>query len=84
VKTTRITEIAVETDEVVMVRKLGSPVAAWCRECEGPVSMVTPEEAAALTAVSWREISRQVETGQVHFMETLDGLLLICVNSLSR
>jgi hypothetical protein len=84
VKTTRFTEITVETDEVLVIRKRNSPLATWCSECDDPAAMLTPQEAAVLTGVSWREISRRVESGRVHFTETPDGLLLICINSLSR
>ena len=83
-KTTRITEITVETDEVVVVRKLGGPTVEWCSECGEATTMLTPEQAVALTGASWREISRRVEAGRVHFTETGDGLLLICTNSLSQ
>jgi hypothetical protein len=84
VKTKRMTEITVETDEVFVIRRLGSSVAARCVECGERVSMVTAEEAARLTGLGWREIARRVETGGVHFLETTDGQLLICIDSLSE
>jgi len=43
--------------------------------------MGTPEEAAMMAGVSWRTISQWVEEGRVHFTETPEGLLLICINS---
>lgn len=46
--------------------------------------MVTPEEAAVLACVSPRTIYRGVEAGRIHFMETPEGLLLICLNSWSQ
>ena len=45
--------------------------------------MGTPDEAAILAHVSSRTIYRWVEAETIHFAETPDGLLLICLNSLS-
>jgi hypothetical protein len=97
VKTTRTIEINVETDELLVIKKVGSPVAVPCAECgqtagggaasgeapsgEAP-SMATPEEASRLTGLTCREISRRVEAGRVHFIETTDGLLFVCLKSL--
>jgi heterodisulfide reductase subunit C len=82
VKTTRTIEISVETDEVFVIRRVGSPVLVGCAQCGEATSLVTPEEASRLTGLSCREISRRVEAGLVHFSETTDGLLFICINSL--
>ena len=43
--------------------------------------MVTPENAAAITARSVRTIYRWVEAGEVHFIEEPGGVL-ICISSL--
>jgi len=44
--------------------------------------MLGPEEAAAFARLSQRAIFRLIESNQLHFTETPDGILLICVNSL--
>jgi excisionase family DNA binding protein len=44
--------------------------------------MVTAEEAAAVAGVTRRTIYRWVEAQSVHFAETPDGALLICLDSL--
>ena len=46
--------------------------------------MVTPEEAAAVARVTVRSIYTRIEAEGVHFLETPDGRLLLCVNSLSQ
>jgi hypothetical protein len=46
--------------------------------------MVTPEQAAAIVGSSVRAVNQSVEAGRVHFLETPDGGLLVCVNSLSE
>ena len=45
--------------------------------------MLMPQEAARIAQVSVREMNRSVEAGQVHFLETAEGLLLVCMNSLA-
>jgi hypothetical protein len=84
VETTRRIEITVETDEVIVIRRLGRSVTGWCGECGAQVEMVTAEEAACLAGVRWREMARRVEASRVHFAETPDGQMLICFNSISQ
>ena len=76
-------EITVETDEVWVIRRPGRLVRAWCPTCGRQVGMVTPDEAAVVAGVSWRTMARWVEAEKVHFTETPDGLLLVCLNSLA-
>lgn len=56
----------------------------FCTKCGFPVRWVVPEEAMALSQSSLREIFRKIETGNLHFVETADGFLLVCCNSLTR
>lgn len=44
--------------------------------------MVTAERAAALSGLSTRAIYRKIESRQIHFIETADGRLWVCGNSL--
>ena len=73
--------ITVVTDEF-LVSKLGTGCNAECRGCGSIVKMLGLEEAMTLAKVGSREIYRRVETGQLHFMETATGHLLICLESL--
>lgn len=43
--------------------------------------MYLPEHAAAVSRTTPRDIYRRVESGELHFVETRDGELLICGNS---
>lgn len=45
--------------------------------------MVTPEQAAVLFHLSTRQIHHMVDEGTVHFVEMSDGLLMICLKSLT-
>ncbi len=54
-----------------------------CPVCAGAV-MITPEVAAIFARVTVRGIYARVETGGVHYLETPDGSLLLCADSLSQ
>ena len=74
-------EITVETRQMIIHRSTNqTPI--WCTECASPVQLIEPEEAAVLADVSTRTIYRRVERGQLHFVETDAGKLLICPNFL--
>ena len=77
------TEITVEVDELIYAADRSSELRpAWCNACEALMTMVTPQQASAIAGVSVRTIYQWVESNRVHFVETGDGLLLLCVNSL--
>jgi len=75
------TETIIETHQVQIVRKRKRGTHAWCAACAATVRMVTPESAATMAGVTQRTIYRRVEAGELHFIETPDGTLLICANS---
>ncbi len=77
----RRTEITVEMRELFVFGSAAASVQAWCRECAEPARMISPEQAAILTGVSTRSIYRMVEAGELHYTETVDARLLVCLNS---
>lgn len=76
------TEITIETDRMFYI---SSPriVLGWCSACDAQVEMVPVDEAAVLRSVSSRTIFQWVEARQVHSSENANGLLMLCLNSLS-
>ncbi len=44
--------------------------------------MFTPGQAALISGLSSRDVYHRVEVGAVHFTETVEGLLLVCLDSL--
>lgn len=70
-----------EVAEVMVIRR--NAVQAWCAECTELVQMVSLEQAIILSGASSREIHRRVEIGTVHFAETPEGFVLVCLDSLS-
>ncbi len=79
----RRTEITIETDEVVLMRRRRGSLPAWCEGCGKQVNLLTPDGAAEAAGVTSRTIYRWVEADKVHFAETAEGLLLICLDSLT-
>jgi hypothetical protein len=78
-KTTRLT---IESERVYIFRRHKAVRRARCDQCAAMVGFVTAEEATALLRINARTFYRRVEEGSVHFTETTDGSLLICLNSL--
>ena len=56
----------------------------FCAECGFPVRWVLPEEAMALRRTSIRSIFSEIELDLLHHIETDDGFLLICAESLNQ
>jgi hypothetical protein len=83
--TKRRTEITIETQRVLVVsghRRVS--VVSWCDACGWRVRMAKPEVAAAWAGVSARLIYRWLEAAQLHFAERPNGVLLVCLVSLSE
>jgi hypothetical protein len=77
----RRTVITIESHQLTVVRTRRA-IEKWCKECGKELPMLTPEAAAALAGVSPQAIYRSVESGELHFIDTRDGALLICSGSL--
>jgi hypothetical protein len=74
--------LTVETHQLLVISRTKGSTQGWCSECAGEVPLVKPEEAAVLAGVSPRTIYRRVESGRLHFNESAEGWLLICLGSL--
>ncbi|MGD0629750.1 MAG: hypothetical protein ABR987_10365 [Terracidiphilus sp.] len=81
-KTRRITEITLQSDEIFTIRRSEGSIRTLCTQCASASAMVTPQEAATLFRVGIRAICREVDAGRLHFQENASGLLLICLQSL--
>jgi excisionase family DNA binding protein len=82
VKTRKRVEISVETERILFVSRRRLTAITWCKGCGRRSEMITVDEAACSSRVSSRTIYRWVEAGKVHFIETGDGRLLVCHDSL--
>lgn len=80
----RVTIITVEQERTIEIHWQGQRRESLCEQCGGEARMLTPGEAAAVAGVSPQMVCGWVETGRLHFTKTPDGLLLVCLDSLSR
>src|SRR5258708_38360791 len=80
--TKRRIEIIVEKHRVLTIGTRRIAAFGWCGPCGLRGRMVTAEDASRIAQVTPRTISRWVETGELHFTESQDGLLLISLKSL--
>jgi hypothetical protein len=78
----RKTEILLEMEETLLIKKSSCTLPVWCPLCQEEFKMVTVDEAAILCGVTSRSIYQAVEGQEIHFIETKEGLLLICPISL--
>src|SRR5947208_8122440 len=80
----KTTEIVIERDDLLVVRRREQVVTAWCAGCNADAETLPPEMAAVLSGCGARELYRLIEGGRVHFTENDVGLLRICARSLSE
>jgi len=74
-------EITVETERIVIRGELHQLI--WCERCTASTPTVTAEQAAMLIGEEAERIHRKAECGQVHATRTSNGVLMICLKSLS-
>jgi hypothetical protein len=75
-------EIAFETRKTVTWRRHTETLDAWCESCAAQSLMLGAQPAALRAKLSLRQICQQVESGNLHFKETEEGRLFICLLSL--
>ena len=79
----RRTEITIETHQVLILNRRQSSDLMSCEQCRtGRSPLVTPEVAGSLTGVNTRTVYRWVEAGRLHYTETNNGGLFVCLASL--
>jgi hypothetical protein len=75
-------EITIERSRLIHISRPNILIMARCPQCLAEARMVSPQEASNVTGLSLREIYRRVEAARLHFIETQQGQLFICTNSL--
>ncbi len=77
-------EVVWETHEITKISfNQHRRAKAFCQSCESDAPHLSIAEAAALLQTTDREIFRLTEAGEIHYLETETGALLVCRNSLS-
>lgn len=80
----RTTEIIIQTRERIFVRRPANELRTICAGCQTETVFITLEQATMQTGTSVREIFRRIERGLIHFIETAEGLMLVCPASLEN
>ena len=78
------TEVTIEKQELRIIREPGSSAWGLCPQCGIEVRLVSANQAAALAGESTRAIYRWIEDGMVHFTETSEGHLFVCLASIPQ
>ena len=81
-RTTKRTEITIETERIFVLSRRKVSVVSWCHECGLRINMITVDEAAAMAGMSSRTVYRWIEAEKIHFIETCERRLLVCSRSL--
>ena len=68
--------------EVVVIRGSQKRNRVPCPNCSAAAVFVTIEEAGQMSRLSARATYRLIETNEIHFAETPEGLTLICAATL--
>jgi tRNA A22 N-methylase len=56
---------------------------AYCERCDQGVMFLTVDQTVNVTGLGARTIFRLVEAGQLHALETEEGYLILCPNSVA-
>jgi hypothetical protein len=89
----RRTEITIETERLLVLGRSGGHDVSgsherplrpfvWCLSCADHVRPLSTDEAAIQASVTSLTIFHWVESNLLHYIESSEGLLLICPNSL--
>jgi hypothetical protein len=81
-KRKRRTRTTIEMREVVVIRSSRKRNRVLCAKCSEAAALVTIEEAVKMSGITARAIYRLIEAGEVHFVETAEGLTLICADTM--
>ena len=60
-----------------------APPPSWCNGCQTATQLLSPDLAATISGLTLRTLFRWIESGHIHFVETPEGQVLICLPSLT-
>ncbi len=79
----RTTKTTIEAHEVYIV-KTARRFRPFCAQCAEPAPMISIDEAVRIAGAGSRTLHRWVEAGELHFVETSEGLVFLCPASLLK
>ena len=78
----RKVQLTIETHELLVIKRTTALAQDRCGECGGQIPLIKQEEAAVVAGVNSQTIDAWVEARCVHFMDTAEEGLRICLDSL--
>ncbi len=82
-KTKKIYSRTITFERIVATAYASDLTERYCEECHGKAEMFRIESACAEFGVSMRDLFRLSETESIHAVETANGQILICRESLN-
>lgn len=77
-------EIFSETKQLAFMFSAKNKGGQLCEICKEKSVMIAPETVAGFLSIGTRKIYRLIETGRIHFFETDQQQVLVCVKSLTQ
>ena len=67
----------------IFIMRLGAveAVLGFCERCDAEVEMLTLDSAVRVSGINGHRIVQQLASGQIHSIETVNGHLLLCRES---
>ena len=81
---TKRTEVSFESREVWRIHPAAGNETRQCPICPGASPMILAEELARASSRSPREVYREIERGRVHFFESPNAQMYVCLASFSE
>ncbi len=80
-RATRRLKIIAEKHELTVIR-FASKESHYCQNCQAETQHLIVAEMAQVMKLSEREVFRLAESEQIHSIETADGRLMVCIESI--
>ena len=71
-----------ERQEVSILRTDRNGILLYCEKCGAKVVMLPVDTATAVTGTTPRTLYRWIDEDKLHFVESSDGTVLLCAESL--
>ncbi len=83
-KTTRRTEIQIESHEITIIRTPSGSTFVYCEQCTRRVAAFTPEQVSAFLRMTLTDVSGFIENAKFHLVGKERGMALVCGDSLNN
>jgi len=77
------TRISIETDSLLVLRGRES-LRAWCPQCGAEAELIPLNEVGVVSNLPSAEVQAWMESPDLHHIRTVEGAVLICLNSMLK